>query len=356
MKGARILLSILLLCLGLSPLAAQESEESMVVTLVKRISGGPVSVVLPFEKDVFEESFVTVSVKLYDSQIDKLVFYTSEGEKVEIKTDPKKDTYCKSFRFFFGENHIRVVAYKNGKKVDKKRVDFYVKSFLSKYYKIVPAGYKKEFFHNGKNEEACKKCHDMSVNETPGVAFEEISESNCFACHNVLLDRKFAHAPTVNFLCLPCHDGSVGEKNQADAHKSRFTYPDPIAPKCLKCHKKKRKLWYTKTYKHDPVGAGKCNKCHNPHSSDVNKNFLRKNAWGLCTSCHADKYDKRAYKALFVSRAKNGEELFKNLLKEGFSCVTCHDPHASDEKFLMKTEYKDLEGVCLDITKTGGRW
>jgi len=192
------------------------------------------TIIQPFDKGVYEEEYISVSLEI---DLDRV---------------------------------------KNGKKVAVCKVKIYRRAFLSKYYKVVPPGYEKRFFHNEEYEKKCDMCHDMSVNEEEGVAFYDISESNCFDCHQSLLYKRFAHAPTVNFVCLPCHNGKTGIKNRKYKGRSKFLYPDPIGDTCFKCHKKNYKKWTARKNMHDPVGAGKCNLCHNPHSSDVNKNFLRK--------------------------------------------------------------------------------
>ncbi|WP_187648563.1 cytochrome c3 family protein [Nitrosophilus labii] len=351
-----LIFSILFLISSLFSEEIKKDDSSFVASLVKKVSNKYFSVIVPFKNNVFEEQFVTVTVKVFDKSIDKIVLRTSYNIKYEIEVKEDKDTYCKTLMFFIGENFVKVYAYKNGKKVEKETIKFFNKAFLSKYYKIVPNGYKKEFFHNNLYEQACSECHDMSVNEESGIAFENVEKSNCYNCHKNLLSRKYAHAPTVNFVCLPCHNGETGTKNRALKDKSKFIYPDPIGPLCLKCHTKKRKLWSMKMVKHDPVGAGKCNKCHNPHSSGISKYFLRKSVWRLCTTCHTDKTSKRAYLSLFKKKKDMGEIIDKKFLKGSFDCVDCHNPHASNRRFLLLEKIDNIKDVCISLTESGGRW
>ncbi len=309
------------------------------------------SIIQPYDKGIYTEEYISVTFQVDPDRVDTVKLFSSENERATIEMEEDRDTYHYLFRFSFGEHSIRAEAFKNGKRLAREKVKIFRKAFLSKYYRVAPPGYEVKFFHNDKMEKRCDMCHDMSVNEEKGVAFYDISESNCFDCHQSLLYKKFAHAPTVNFVCLPCHNGKTGEKNRKYRGKSKFLYPDPIGDTCFKCHKKNRKKWLARRNLHDPVGAGKCNLCHNPHSSDVNKNFLRERVWELCTSCHADKRSKKRYIALFKYRKNDGIGIDQKFIEGDFLCITCHDPHSSDRPYLLKEDYNGIENVCLTFSK-----
>ncbi len=342
----------LLLCTsGISSLpaadhAADETEEQTQREIL--------TIVQPFDKGVYEEEYISVIFEIDLDRVDTIKLFSSENERAIIRTEEDRDAYHYTFRFPFGEHSIRAEAFKDGKRVAIRKVRIYRRAFLSKFYRVIPPGFDKKFFHNETYEKKCDMCHDMSVNEEEGVAFYDISESNCFDCHQSLLYKKFAHAPTVNFVCLPCHNGKTGIKNQKYAGKSKFLWADPIGDTCFKCHKKNHKKWMDRKNLHDPVGAGKCNLCHNPHSSDVNKNFLREKVWKLCTSCHADKRSKRRYIAIFRSRQLGGAKIDKRFFEGRFVCVTCHDPHASDRPYLLREGYDGIENVCISFSEEGG--
>jgi len=338
------------LALLAAPLLGDEAKSE--VELAFELGEHPFSIELPYSKNVFGEEFATVVLRIHDPDLERIKLYTSTALRLELPVEANRSVICKSLRFRRGENFVTAIGYKMGQKVHKERVKFYVRDIRSKIFKYVPADYKKRPFHTAKGEARCAQCHDMSVNERPDEPFEDISKSHCYACHRVLLERKYAHAPVANFICTPCHSGEA--PRSASASATRFPTPDPIGPRCLKCHEEKQKRWRTKSYRHDPAGAEKCTKCHNPHSSDVNKNFLRKPTWKLCTSCHADKSDKSAYIRLFEERAKRGEEIYGRLLANGFACTDCHDPHASDAPFLLREELEhNLSEVCFALSKGG---
>ncbi len=346
--------------LGLAALAAWAVpaawgvETKSEVELAFELGKQPFSIEMPYGKNVFDEEFSTVVLRIHDPDLERIRLYTSTTMRLDLPIEANRSVICKSLRFRSGENFVTAIGYKMGQKVYRERVKFFTRDIRSKLFKYVPLEYRKRSFHNTIGEGRCSHCHEMRVNERPDEPFEDIAESTCYTCHKVLLERRYAHAPVANFICLPCHGDNAKAPTPSSATATRFLAPDPIGPKCLECHEDKVKLWRTKSYRHDPTGAEKCTKCHNPHSSDVDKNFLRKPKWKLCTSCHIDKNDKRAYIRLFTTRAKKGEELYKRLLAEGFSCTTCHNPHASNARFLIHEDLEhNLSGVCFAIS-TGG--
>jgi len=66
---------------------------------------------------------------------------------------------------------------------------------------------------------------------------------------------------------------------------------------------------------HGPVKSGDCLSCHDPHDSDQSY-FLRRPYGELCSSCHK------------LEKMFKGRNLHKPV-KDG-NCGLCHDPHASD--------------------------
>ncbi len=69
---------------------------------------------------------------------------------------------------------------------------------------------------------------------------------------------------------------------------------------------------------HGPMGNGDCTSCHDPHGS-VHKAMVRWKDEKLCIACHDQ---------------KSSEEHFRK--SKGKSCTTCHDPHSSNKAFLQR--------------------
>lgn len=276
-----------------------------------------IEVLNPHNNDIFKVSIASVVVKINDRSIEKLKFISEAGDTFEKKVNRKRDTYCKTIKLEYGSNTIIIRAYSAKKKVADVMLEIYYKFPAYRATKYAPPRFKKNYFHTTKNEKPCLKCHDMSMNEIPNNVFEDVSDSNCFECHNNMYEeKKYVHAPAANWLCSSCH------KNTKSA-PTKYPSPKKIHLSCFECHKEFSKNYMTKKYRHEPLSTGGCIRCHDPHASP-NKYFTRLEVKKLCVVCHGDK-DRRV--------KKEGERCAASS-KE--SCVECHSPHFSDKKFMYE--------------------
>lgn len=280
----------------------------------------------PKDNTLQRETTLNTIINISSKSIDEIKVISAFGES-KINVIDSKVIYCKNVRLRLGENSIIVRAYKNKVKVDEQTTRVYVKSEIYYEYKFPPKKYKQNFFHNDANEVKCVKCHDMSVNETEGVPFMDVNESNCYECHSNITNEKYAHAPAVNWLCTSCHNGKPGSDNIQSKGLSKHIAPEPVNQECFRCHQKNLKLWNSYKYRHAPLDSGRCNKCHNPHSSPY-KMFVRKPVDQICLGCHKDKHIK-------AQVVKNSECAGTSI---GKKCIECHSPHASDRPFFLKSK------------------
>lgn len=334
------------------------------------------SLVEPFNKAVFEESFASVVVKVnkkYEKNILVIQNHTS-NKKNTFNIHNKRDTYCQTVPLNAGNNKVTISLYNQQSKLIKQQtLNLFFNVEVFKDGVTIPKGYKKVFFHTSKNENSCKRCHDMGIDkpnsskslsnislsgknivDMKSIAnvkiLEDTKQSKCYTCHNQLLSRSNSHAPSINFACIECHDGSTNKFNKDEKNKSRFLAPDPIDTQCKNCHWKVESKWYKSESKHGPVMTGRCTKCHNPHSSN-NEFFLHKPIWKLCTTCHDEKAKGKHVLTSFVfgrnkgahptqgrpDPARPGRELV---------CSGCHNPHGSDGIYLLRTTGKKTYSVC----------
>ncbi len=319
----------------------------------------------PDNKAIYDDAFASLVVKTPPGKIRRLEIETGEGKLYIYKNSPKTGYYCKSVKLKLGDNNITVTAYTDDNSTVQKSVELFYRSEVYEGADEAPYKFKKFFFHNNKNEKLCAKCHKMKPDfkkapkktiKAKGALTEDIQvlenpqDSNCYSCHEVLTSRKNGHAPSVNFMCTVCHTGKAGENNLLDEGKSKYIQPDPIAPRCFKCHERVEDIMKHNRSDHGPTKLGRCNKCHNPHSSP-NAFFLRKPIWKLCTTCHAEKASgKHVINAFVFSRNKGGHPTRgrPDPSRPGreLVCSSCHNPHGSKGPFLLRTTGSTPFKVC----------
>ncbi|MDO8282742.1 MAG: cytochrome c3 family protein [Thermodesulfovibrionia bacterium] len=99
---------------------------------------------------------------------------------------------------------------------------------------------------------------------------------------------------------------------------------------CYKCHNElKERL--SDNFTHFLFKQGKCSTCHNPHVSK-DRGLIRGDINPLCLGCH-DSIEK------LVNNARQ-----HSAIRDGL-CTGCHDPHSSKNKGLIK---KDEKEMCLE--------
>lgn len=330
MKGfTHLYLSSLLIFLFSSSVLAKETEAFKIIN--------------PAPYHISEEDLVSVVVEVNSSLIDYFIILNDSNLAQRVEVNSNRSHYCKIVSLHLGENKIYIDGYKNGDLIKQEEQMVFLTSKVHREYKYPPHKYDRNYFHVNAKEKVCATCHDMSVNEMKGIAFEDITKSNCYQCHSPIAEKKYGHAPAVNWLCTSCHNGEVGKYNKFEKNKSKFTVPDPIEKVCFGCHKKTKKMWEETSFGHEPVESGRCNKCHFSHSSK-NIDYLKKPVWALCHSCH--KIDGEHITKTLRGKihpikgvkdpSRSGKEL---------SCVSCHYPHVSNATSLLRSN--TIFGLCV---------
>lgn len=313
-------------------------------TFILAVNIQAIQIVTPMQKQISEENIVSFVIEVKSEDVNLLVLSTDKNETFSINVNPSRSHYCQKIKLHLGENNISVDGFKNNTLVKQEQRMVFLTSKVHKEYRYPPKQYTQNYFHKEINEKVCASCHDMSVNEVKGVAFEDITKSNCYQCHSSLTGKKHSHAPAVNWLCTSCHNGEVGKFNKTDGNKTKYSVPDPIGDICFSCHKKNKEKWNDKRFHHEPADSGRCNKCHNSHSEE-NEFYLRKDAWDLCTGCHKDKIAGMHVVKTFGRKAHPTHNV-KDPSRPGkdLSCISCHNPHASNAAFLLQSE--SAMGLC----------
>lgn len=311
----------------------------------------PIKIIQPLDKTRYIGENSTFVIDTSFEQADTIVITQENNITTTLEVKAEKKTYCKTIKLHTAQNTVSITLYKNNKLISTAQRDLY---FLSELFEGVDEDdaqdYELRYYHKDENEQKCKSCHNMTSNvPTDGEAFEDITKTTCFECHNGMINTSNTHAPAVNWLCLDCHNGKIGEYNMADEGKSKYLAPDPIAKTCGSCHDSVEE-WQLRKYGHGPVNDGRCERCHNPHGSD-NEFFLRKNIWDLCVTCHAEKASGKHVVSSFVFSRNAGAHPTKDRKDPArpgreFTCTSCHNPHGSSGIFLLRMKGTMAFGVC----------
>lgn len=112
------------------------------------------------------------------------------------------------------------------------------------------------------------------------------------------------------------------------------------AKTCYDCHQEAKKSYGSRRVIHQPVKEQNCESCHKRHGFSQQL-ILKDNSSELCYSCHAELKEPFSV----------GQKHFP--VEKGV-CWDCHDPHASDKRFLLRTgiEGADDPLSCLICHQT----
>jgi len=168
--------------------------------------------------------------------------------------------------------------------------------------------------HSPVKEGACDLCHSPHAARFPKLLRFKGAEL-CYVCHADKKDAftaKTAHAPVKQGQCLNCHDPHVSPNKHLLAKSG--------SELCFSCHGKVRDA--PRTVKHMPFEGGDCLQCHTAHSS-TGRRLLVKAVPQLCQDCHQ----------ITEPRISRSHQPFN---MAAASCVSCHAPHGSDRKGMIK--------------------
>lgn len=184
--------------------------------------------------------------------------------------------------------------------------------------------------------ELCLECHDASKKtfKSQHVNYP-VEQANCSSCHNphgsstssMLYDN--VHEPLSNRMCKQCHVEPTSEQ-PFETLKEGYVL-------CQGCHYEMVNETFNKDRIHWPLADKKgCLNCHSPHASAEAK-LMKAPMKEVCSSCHSD------------TTARQDRSLTKHQPIADGECSTCHDPHSSNNPFIMtKTSSIKLCGQCHD--------
>ena len=192
-----------------------------------------------------------------------------------------------------------------------------------------PYGKNDYMFHlNDKLPAGCDDCHDLKESDNIDPMGQLKGQPGCFTCHKNSFNKlKFEHSPAVNNQCLVCHQQSI-KPWKIGIPKGK------IDDTCLTCHTALKQEIASGTHRHGPLVAG-CTLCHNPHGDEYKYYLWADGSLDICITCHSDKRN--------LKDNKDSRFTVHGIIS-GPGCVVCHDPHVSDQRFMLLKPVNDL---CL---------
>jgi predicted CXXCH cytochrome family protein len=135
--------------------------------------------------------------------------------------------------------------------------------------------------------------------------------------------------------CLFCHENQQTAGGKGTAHGN---YP-VVSKSCKLCHQNhdSKNKKYLRDNIHAPVAESDCSSCHVSSANKKNPFALKESLPTLCYNCH----DQADYAKKSIHAALGRKE----------SCLLCHEPHASEQKKLMKGSVPDICWSCHAIVK-----
>jgi predicted CXXCH cytochrome family protein len=207
----------------------------------------------------------------------------------------------------------------------------------------------------------CTSCHNPHGSEQPHLIRSKPHEvfSGCARCHEAGGPKPQALQAKPPELCYRCHSAVRAAAQKPDAHKALqqgctachnpHAADEPGLIKgnderavCLGCHKAMQERM-SKAVSVHPVTAngGRCTSCHAPHQSG-RPHLLKGDVNAVCSQCHK-------------GHAQFGHPIGSNVTDprtgEGMTCLSCHDPHASQFRMILRADPQ--RALCIECHESG---
>ena len=191
---------------------------------------------------------------------------------------------------------------------------------------MVAVSLKKKIKHKPVSDGNCQNCHDPHQSDFSAFLKSQVPQL-CVKCHEKIgkqLNAENVHPPFEEN-CLNCHEVHSSKED----HLINQKIPDL----CYNCHDEKT----NKEYVHSPVQEGNCIACHSPHASSEEK-FLLFEEKKLCLNCHNKSISKELKTIVNIKRLLQKDNFIHGAIEMG-GCSICHDPHTSENKFLLVSSF-----------------
>lgn len=246
-----------------------------------------------------------------------------------------------------------------------------------------------KFQHNPFENKECDDCHQPAKNSKVVLTQKDV-KSTCGVCHEEqakqIASAKVPH-PGAQEDCTTCHNPHAGQS-------PGFLQPGPVSA-CLVCHPERAED-LKKKHVHQPASDLGCATCHEPHGGNNPHLLRRADVNALCLECHGpdaspQKVEGQPLMTIFDGKVTLPANYFSKVpvlpLKYGLghptenhpvsdvtmpkthatykmNCLTCHQPHASNEPNMLVKDQKNDMNFCrschknqmdLSDVETGGK-
>jgi predicted CXXCH cytochrome family protein len=227
-------------------------------------------------------------------------------------------------------------------------------------HKKITDGAAKAKFKHRPVEQGCTTCHDPHASAAAPGILKKAVPALCVGCHKV--DRPIFAKQHLGYNvsksdCVSCHDphgsgrrgilydqvhapvakGMCAQCHEAPGSANPFQTKQAGMTLCKGCHNQKVNDIVGKNRVHAPALEGQgCLTCHSPHASKA-KGLLRGDTLAVCGSCHADTLKRQALSPSKHKPVQDGD------------CTACHDPHSSNAPLMfVKASPVEMCGACHD--------
>ena len=214
-----------------------------------------------------------------------------------------------------------------------------------------------QFPHSPALEGSCDKCHQTTGVGGHGALISE-TRSLCLNCHQ----DKSEHYPALTCWTSSCHSDMHGSNVDAYLNPSRQEeYPgfneatrgaEYVGTNvCLSCHQSHRRDWGKSIHSLTEIGVRPISErgCESCHGAGGN-HWGRKAGIGVFSMASSTEIDEKCL------TCHKGDKYVPDYMgtphvKEGMSCVDCHNPHLQTNKHNLRN---DPNGLCLKchVSKT----
>ncbi len=176
-----------------------------------------------------------------------------------------------------------------------------------------------------------------------GRVYQNLPESgnlDCIECHGDLLNNNVIH-PDLESSCDICHN-STGEDHPKENVRG-FSLTENIPVLCFICHSDLQEQSESAEVTHGPFSSSpSCLSCHNPHSSE-NANLLKKGTNNLCLDCHNRSISRDSLRISNIRQKLTNAKSVHSPVDDG--CTTCHNPHFSERRTLLIADFTDQQYI-----------